>query len=140
MTANRRGLLGLSLIALLVLAFAPVSWAADSVTGEWKWKTAARNGREGREMTLKLTQDGEKVTGTLLGYGNQEVKIADGKVHDGEISFSVTRKGRNDQEMTTKYSGKISGDSIKGKSESDAGGQSRSRDWEAHRGEEKKSA
>jgi hypothetical protein len=35
--------------------------------------------------------------------------------------------------MTIKYNGKLSGDSIKGKTESERDGQPRSRDWEAKR-------
>jgi hypothetical protein len=35
------------------------------------------------------------------------------KYKDGELSFTITRE-RNGQKMTTKYAGKVSGDTIKG--------------------------
>lgn len=140
MATSRRGFFGIALVALLAIGFAPATMAADSATGTWKWKSQGRNGAEGREMTLKLNQDGDKVTGTITGFGNDEVKISDGKVKDGEIMFTVTRKGRNDREMTTKYNVKVEGDTLKGKAESERNGQARSRDFEAKREKEKKDA
>ena len=102
---------------------------AGNVTGTWKWTMAGQNGQQ-RESTLKLKQDGEKLTGALMGRNNQETEIADGKVKDGQVSFKVTRKF-NDQEVTTSYSGKLEGDTIKGKIERGGGGTPR--DWEAKR-------
>ena len=49
-----------------------------------------------------------------------------------EISFSVTREVNNNK-FTSKYNGKISGDSIKGKIGTERNGQALSRDWEAKR-------
>ena len=53
-------------------------------------------------------------------------------VNAGTLAFSVTRK-RNNNEVTTKYSGKRDGDTIKGKIE---GPQGQPRDWEAKRAKE----
>jgi hypothetical protein len=50
-----------------------------------------------------------------------------------EITFSTTREV-NGNKMTSKYSGKISGDTIKGKMEFERNGEPVSRDWEAKRG------
>ena len=119
---------------------------AASATGTWKWTMAGQNGQQ-RESTLKLKQDGEKLTGALMGRNNQETEITDGKVKDGQVSFKVTRKF-NDQEMTSSYNGKLDGDTIKGKVERPGrdGGAARTSDWEAKRvkeeekKEEKKSA
>ena len=47
-----------------------------------------------------------------------------------EISFQVTRE-MNGNKVTTKYTGKVNGDTIKGKSESQRDGQAQSRDWTA---------
>ena len=66
------------------------------------------------------------------GQGNQEVAISDGAFKDDKVSFTVTRE-RNGQKFTQKYTGTVSGDTIKGKIESERGGQSRSVDWEAKR-------
>jgi hypothetical protein len=118
----------------LVLAFvAPVTLArADdkpNPNGTWKW-TVTRNGQE-REITLKLKLEGDKLTGTLV-RNNQETNIEDGTYKDGELSFKMTRE-RNGQKTTTKYTAKITGDSLKGKIESERNGQPQSRDWEAKR-------
>ena len=68
----------------------------------------------------------------MLGRDNQETPIEDATYKDGEVSFKVTRE-RNGQKFTTKYHGKVSGDTIKGKAESERQGQAQSRDWEAKR-------
>jgi len=54
-----------------------------------------------------------------------------------EISFTVTREF-NGNKVTSKYNGKISGDSIKGKIETERDGNNQSRDWNATREAEKK--
>jgi hypothetical protein len=111
-------------------------------TGTWTWSTPGRDGGEPRKSTLKLKLEGEKVTGTLSTPGRQggqarEVAIENGALKGEDISFAVTREfGGN--KIVAKYSGKISGDTIKGKIETDRGGQTNSRDWEAKREAEKK--
>jgi len=118
--------------ALAGLAGAPAR--ADekaNATGTWKWSFTTQNGQT-FETTLKLKQDGDKLTGTVTGRNNQETEIKEGKVKGDEVSFQVTRE-RNGQSFTTKYKGKLSGDSIKGKSESERNGETQSRDWEAKR-------
>jgi hypothetical protein len=61
-----------------------------------------------------------------------ETAISDGKVKGDEIAFNVVREW-NGNKMTIKYSGKVSADAIKGKTESERNGQTNSRDWEAKR-------
>jgi hypothetical protein len=99
-------------------------------TGTWKWSVTGNNGQT-RETTLKLKLDGDKLTGAIVGRNN-ETKIDDAKYKDGEVSFSVTRE-RNGQKFTTKYKGKVSKDTIKGKIDTERNGQTQSRDWEAKR-------
>ena len=103
-------------------------------TGTWKWSITTPNGQT-RESTLKLKLDGEKLTGTISGRG-AETAIAEAKLKGEEISFEITREF-NGNKVTTKYNGKISGDSIKGKMEFERDGQPQSRDWEAKREAEK---
>jgi hypothetical protein len=121
--------------AALVVAFAgPLCLArADdkaNPTGTWKWSFDA--GGKTRSGTLKLKLDGDKLTGAMLGRNNQETKIEDATYKDGEVTFKMTRE-RNGQTVTTKYSGKVEGDTIKGKIESERDGKTQSRDWEAKR-------
>ena len=114
------------------MATASVARAADNPTGTWKWEVKFND--QSREVTLKLKLEGDKLTGSMSGR-NGDTAIEDGKYKDGDISFSVTRE-RNGNKMTSKYSGKLSGDTIKGKTEFERNGQSQSRDWEAKRAKE----
>lgn len=121
--------------AVLVVAFVGLSAqvrAADKAnpTGTWKWTVKFND--QSREMTLKLKLDGDKLTGAMVGRDNKETAIEDAKFANDEVSFKVVRE-RNGQKMTIKYSGKVSGDTIKGKSAFDRDGQTQSRDWEAKR-------
>ena len=119
------GLLGM----WMVLGFAAqAALAADDPTGTWKWETTF--GDQKRKMSVKLKLEGDKLTGSMPGRDGQETAIENGSFKDGDLSFSVTRE-RGGRKITMKYSGKLSGDTIKGKIEFDRGGQSQSRDWEA---------
>ena len=132
------------IVTCAILALGAVVQAQDKKadpTGTWTWTTPGRNGGPDRKSTLKLKVEGDKLTGTLAapGRGGQsnDSAIADGKLKGDEISFTVIREfGGN--KITAKYNGKISGDSIKGKIETERNGQTNSRDWEAKRDTEKK--
>jgi hypothetical protein len=119
-------------LVLTLAALVGVARADDkpNPTGTWKWKVTVQG--QDREQTLKLKLDGDKLTGSMLRRNNQETPIEDATYKDGEVSFKVTRE-RNGQKFTTKYTGKVSGDTIKGKSEFERDGQTQSRDWEAMR-------
>jgi hypothetical protein len=99
-------------------------------TGTWKWTTSF--GGQDREQTLKLKLDGDKLTGSMPGRDNQERQIEEATYKNGEISFKVTRE-RNGQKTTSKYTGKVVGDTIEGKTESNFGGENRVREWKAKR-------
>lgn len=117
------------------IAFATVSNLAQAAdkpdpTGTWKWTVMMQN--QSRDVTLKLKLEGDKLTGAMLGRNDQETQIEDASFKDGEVAFAVTRE-RNGQKFTTKYKGKLDGDTIKGQSESERNGQQQKRDWEAKR-------
>src|SRR5947209_4218475 len=114
-------------VFVIVAGLAGAARADDkaSLTGTWKWTVT--NGDQKRDVTLKLKQDGDKLTGAIVGRNNRETKIDEGTVKDGEVSFKVTRE-RNGQKTTSKYNGKVSGDMIKGKIESERDGKAESRD------------
>ena len=131
-----------SFLALAVLvAFVATARADDDkdkdakakVDGTWKWSFTTQQG-ETRETTAKLKQEGEKVTGTISGRQGNDTEIKDGKIDkDGKLTFSVVREFNGNQ-MTSKYEGKVEGDTIKGKVVTTRGdGQSRDREWEAKR-------
>jgi hypothetical protein len=119
-------------LALAVVGLvASAARAADNAnpTGTWKW-SVERNGRT-FESTLKLKVEGDKVTGTIA-RGTRETKIEDGTYKNGELSFKVTRE-RNGNKTVTSYTGKVEGDTLKGKMEFERNGEKMSRDFEAKR-------
>lgn len=119
-------------LVLVLVAVASVVQAADKPdpTGTWKW--TVQMGDQSREVTLKLKLEGEKLTGAMVGRNDQETPIQEAKYKDGEVSFKVVRE-REGRKMTTTYTGKVSGDTIKGKVEFQGRDQARTRDWEAKR-------
>ena len=79
---------------LLVVAF--VAFAAD-VSGKWTFEQAGRQGGPARQVTITLKQDGNKLTGTVPGFGRgggggQETEITNGKVDGNNVSFEVKRE------------------------------------------------
>lgn len=105
-----------------------------SATGTWKWSTPNRTSGQATDSTLTLAQDGEKLTGALMGRNGRETAIEEGAVKNGEITFKITRS-RSGQQAVTTYKGKVEGDTIKGTIEAPGrnGGQGRPRNWEAKR-------
>jgi hypothetical protein len=121
--------------AALVVAFAGLAGTAraedkPNPTGTWKW--TVKFGDQEREMSLKLKAEGDKLTGSMPGRDGKELKIEDGTFKGDEVAFKVTREF-NGQKFVIKYKGKVSGDTIKGKTEFDRNGETMSRDWEAKR-------
>jgi hypothetical protein len=133
---NRRSLFALA-FATFGLSFAstpaiaPARADEANLTGKWKSTFTRQNG-DSVEISYKLKQEGEKLTGTITGPGGSETEIKDGKVKDGKVSFTVVRE-RDGQSFTSKYQGTPSGDTIKGKMSFEINGESRERDWEAKR-------
>ena len=135
-----------ALTAILALGFLAEAKAADKstdVAGTWTWTMKGRQGGPDRKMTLKLKTEGDKVTGKLNSPGrdgqDRETEIKDGKLKGDEISFTVSRE-MNGNTIVTKYNGKVSADTIKGKMEFERNGEPVSRDWEAKRGSDTKDA
>ena len=118
-------------VALMAAGTASAQDKKPEITGTWKSSFTNNQDGQVRESTFKLKAEGEKLTGTVSGRNN-DTPIAEGKIKGEEISFQVTREF-NGNKFVTKYSGKVSGDTIKGKSESERDGQTRTRDWIAKR-------
>jgi len=131
------------IVALLALgAVAQAQEKKINPTGKWSWSSPGRDGGPGRTNTLTLKLEGEKLTGKMSspGRGDQparETEITEAKLKGADISFTVVREfGGN--KMVSKYNGKITADTIKGKIEFERNGEAQSRDWEAKRVAEKK--
>ncbi|HET7537204.1 MAG TPA: hypothetical protein VFJ90_12160 [Candidatus Didemnitutus sp.] len=120
--------------AMLVTAAAI---AADP-TGTWKWTQPGRQGGPGFEQTLKLELKAGQLTGTLLGAQTPmgqvpDVAIGDASFKDDAVAFTVTREF-NGNKITTKYAGKLAGDTITGSTERPGrDGNVMKRDWTATR-------
>lgn len=137
-----RHLVGMLSFAFVCVSLIPVVVADDkkaaNVAGTWTWKVT-RNDQE-FTTTLKLKQEGSKVTGTISGrQGNNDTEISEGKIEGADVSFQVTREF-NGNSIVIKYKGKVEGDTIKGKTVITRDGNEMERDWEAKRekSEEKK--
>lgn len=111
--------------------------AADP-TGTWKWTQPGRQGGPGFEQTLKLELKAGQLTGTLLGAQTPmgqvpDVAIGDASFKDDAVAFTVTREF-NGNKITTKYAGKLAGDTITGSTERPGrDGNVMKRDWTATR-------
>lgn len=119
----------LAAVGVLSLVLVDAATAADP-TGTWKW-SVTRNDQT-FEQTLKLKLEGDKLTGAMVGRNNQETAIEGATFKDDTVSFTVTRE-RDGNKFVTKYTGKLEGDTIKGKSESERNGQKQEREWNAKR-------
>jgi hypothetical protein len=126
----KRFVLGALAIAFVGLVGITRAEEKANPTGTWKWTINA--GGQSREATLKLKLDGDKLTGTIVGRDGKDVAIEDAKYKDGQVSFTVTRE-RNGNKIPFKYTGKVSGDTLKGKIEFERDAQVQSRDWDAKR-------
>ncbi|RUL88327.1 hypothetical protein TsocGM_08210 [Tautonia sociabilis] len=118
-------------VLLAFLSLGSSALAADA-TGTWTW--TVQRGDNTIEQTLKLKQDGEKLTGTISGRQGGETEIEDGKVSEDTITFKVTREF-NGNRFVISYQGKVDDETIKGEISFDRQGETVKRPWEAKRAE-----
>jgi hypothetical protein len=124
-----------SVAACIVTA---VAFAADaSPAGIWQWTVQGRQG-QGFEQTVKLEFKEGKLSGVMPGreagrFSVPDTPITDASFKDGQVRFSVTREF-NGQKFTTRYDGKLSGDTITGTFERDGSTKAPSKsEWIARR-------
>jgi len=115
-------------VCFLTVGLAGTARGADDPTGTWKF-TVERNGQQ-REVVLTLRLENGKLTGHIPGRNSTVTPIDNGKYENGDISFSITRDV-NGVKRTSKYSGKLSADTITGKIESEREGKPVTTDWVA---------
>jgi hypothetical protein len=118
-------------LVLAIVAIAGAARAADNPTGTWKFDTMGANNQK-MTVTLELKLDGDKLSGDLVGRNGNKTAVSDATYKDGDIAFTVVRE-RAGVKTTTKYTGKLSGDEIKGKIERERNGQTNTQDWDAKR-------
>ncbi len=131
MKTKLRSFLHVTVCALVALTLsAQADDKKPDPTGTWTWTQQGQN-NQSRTVTAKLKLEGEKLTGTVSGR-QSDTAIENGKIDKDEISFTVTREFNN-MKLVSKYTAKISGDTLKGKISSERNGQTQSRDWDAKR-------
>jgi hypothetical protein len=86
----------------------------NDVSGTWKWTSPGPGGDI--DFILKIKQDGEKVSGSLVGFNGDEAPVQDGKIQGGKLSFKVVRDFNGNQ-ITTLYTATLENGELKGKSE-----------------------
>src|SRR5262245_31612729 len=102
-------------LAALVGGGATTSKADDKkadATGTWQWVRKSPDGQES-EITASLKQEGIKLTGKVNTEAG-EIDIKNGTVVDGNVSFEISID-TGGSEIHVKFTGKLQGDSIKGK-------------------------
>ena len=96
----------------ILLFLLPLALRAADVTGKWEFKVDL--GGQGGSPTFTFQQKGEKLTGRYSGaLGEADVT---GTVKGDAIEFKFTVKG-DLGELTATYSGKVSGDTMSGKTD-----------------------
>ena len=116
--------------AVLVFGFCGLAGADDDkkddkkmvVTPVGTWKCEYEIGDLKRTSSLTIKKDGDKFAGTMSWQDQKNEKLTDVKFKDGTLSFHAVRKFMG-QEIPIDYTLKIEGDKLKGKGESDFGGQ-----------------
>ncbi len=106
------------LAAITAACFVSVAAFAADASGTWKWTQPGRQGGPGFEVTLRLEVKAGALSGTMAGMQTPngqipDVAIGDASLKGDVVSFSVTREW-NGNKRTTKYEGKLEGDTIKG--------------------------
>jgi hypothetical protein len=114
-----RRLIPLGFLALFA-ALAPPAHGQD-VTGEWELTTEGPRGT--RTLTATFAQEGSAVTGTVVfqfmgrggggGGGTREVKISDGRIENGTLTFTMAM-GMGQRSFSQTFTGTVTGDSMEG--------------------------
>ncbi len=112
-------------LGLFVLAFLTVIAHAQATDVSGEWELTMETQRGPMTQNLKIVQDGEKITVTMV---TQRGEITgEGTVKGKDIEWSVKRTGRDGNEMTIAYKGTVEGTTMSGTVEMPMG----SMEWKA---------
>jgi hypothetical protein len=98
------------LVSALLASTGLVAMGAG-IDGKWTVTTQGRNGDQ--TQTLTLTSSGMNLKGSLDAGNGMPTEITEGMIHDADVSFKVTRMGRDGNPQVTTYKGTLSGDDLK---------------------------
>lgn len=101
------------------------------LTGEWVWTIDSPSGPVSAPLILE--QDGGKVTGKFSRAPNKWLTIEDGKLAGSEFTWTVNRDRPDGGIMTYRMTGKVEGDTIKGRAKTVIDGNETEADWSAKR-------
>jgi hypothetical protein len=109
--------------------------SAPSVAGTWTWTYDGGAGGQAITHTYTLKQNGETLTGTFKDSFDETAADITGKIHDGQVSFTVARPFQ-DSTMNFTFTGKLNApaDTITGTASWTIQDQPSTADWVAKRG------
>lgn len=84
---------------------------ALGMEGKWEGSMPGMRGAPVK-VSYEFKTDGDKLTGTTVGFGGKEIDIKDGKINGNNISFTVETKFQGIKN-TTNYTGLFLGDTLK---------------------------
>jgi len=118
----------------LLLALGNLTRTAETTanpTGTWHWTAPANPDGQVPKVTFDLELQGDILTGTITKTAGTR-SITNGVVKGDQISFQVFSTGHAGKSVAT-YSGKLTGDVIKGNLEIEVADKKFSSAWEVQR-------
>lgn len=101
----------LSIFILTLGLYAQDTGSAPSGNASGTWKISIQSRRGNEEGTLRIQQDGGKLTGSFAGPRGGSSDLS-GSIQDNNVSFSVQMQGR--RPGTLAFTGTINGDKMTG--------------------------
>jgi hypothetical protein len=98
-------------LAFALAAVLAVSASAADISGKWVAQIPGRDGQT-TEQSFMFKVSGETLTGTITTQRGEQ-QISEGKVTGEDVTFVVTREGRDGTPSKEIYKGKIAGNEIK---------------------------
>jgi SAM-dependent methyltransferase len=100
-----------------------------NVQGVWRWSMPVGSG--GQSGRVNLNQHFQEVSGTAA-IGGSRIPITNAKLTGNLLSFSVPTQARG-KEVTMRFSGRVTGNALKGVLQVEGGPSAGKRDWVAKR-------
>ena len=106
-----------------MVALPAIAVADDEVTpiGDWQLEVATPDGAT-LNLKVNIKQDGDKLAGTMIGDDGVETELTDIAFADGELKFAISRDFGG-QQLTSKFTGKLTAEKYEGSVDYDIGGQ-----------------
>ena len=89
----------------------PAAFAAG-IDGKWEGSVPGMRGGPPMNISYEFKREGDKLTGSTVGYGGKENEIKDGKMDGNNLSFTIESKFQN-MKSKLNYTGIFMGDTIK---------------------------